>query len=282
MNFSEALESLIPYMDDVYDRWAAEAKQLRGSLAATNPEARITCTKGCGACCHFPLVPVTAGEAFVLLARLLASGRDLEELSALFREYASAYFAACRDWGGLPFTDDRQTRFLARKLPCPLFVKTPPPPEATPAMAGLGGHCGAFEARPMICDYFHSTESPALCVAKKPHGSFTQVVQRGEAAVEEIRNVERALFGRSAIGHLPLFLAALCTRQGMELFLEEYELTPEQVAEDEAEETRGEGHGQHAADFEFYIALMECAGYLVTAEDLHNLIAAQEGMKAGG
>lgn len=274
MDFAEALGALVPFVDDVYDRWEQDAKQLGESARALHPEVRVTCAKGCGACCHFPIVPVTAGEAFVLLGRLLASGRELSELAATFSSYARAYFAFCARDGGLPFTDARQRRFLAERLPCPLFVKTASDARAAegasdlPPASSLAGHCGVFPIRPLICDYFHSTEDPALCAAKAPHGSFARVVDRGEAAVEEIRTYERGLFGRSAIGHLPLLLAALCTHEGLSLFLEERELSPEQ-------EEAGED-GQHEADFELFLGLLAAAGYRATPEDLHDLVAAQE------
>jgi|GEM_PF-626957 len=257
MDFTTALETLIPLVDDVYDRWTADAKQLQESLATTHPETQVTCAKGCGACCHFPVVPATAGEAFVVLARLLAAGRTLEELALTFGTYARSYFAACTKWGGLPFTQERQKRFLSERLVCPLFTRTGD---------GFAGHCGVFAIRPLICDYFHSTENPLLCAEKKPHSAFTPIVERGEDAVEELRNIERSVFGRSALGHLPLLLAALCTQKGLDLFLYEHDLTEEQDADE---------HGQHEADFDLYVALLDAAGYSVTAADFHDLIAAR-------
>ena len=274
MEFTEALQTLLPLMDDVYDRWLLDAGQLQGGLAASHPESKVTCTKGCGACCHFAVVPATAGEAFVLLARLLASGESMASLGARFGAYAASYVTACQKWGGLPFTAARQTLFLAERLPCPLLVTAPylsaADADSVSGRGRLGGHCGAFESRPLICDYFHSLDDPALCALKKPHATFTSVILRGEAAVEEVRAVERGLFGRSAIGHLPLLLAALCTAEGMALFLKERDLSPEQ-------ESQG-ADGQHEADFDLYVGLLAAAGYQITAGDLHDLIAAQEAL----
>jgi len=273
MEFTEALQTLLPLMDDVHDRWLFDAGQLQGGLATSHPESKVTCTKGCGACCHFAVVPATAGEAFVLLARLLSSGESIASLGARFGAYAAKYFAACQKWGGLPFTADRQTQFLAERLPCPLLVTKPYATAGAPnSHTSFGGHCGAFESRPLICDYFHSLDDPALCALKKPHATFTSVILRGEAAVEEVRAVERSVFGRSAIGHLPLLLAALCTAEGMALFLTERDLTPEQ--EDQGAD------GQHEADFDLYVGLLAAAGYQITAADLHDLIAAQEALGA--
>lgn len=263
MDFTEALETLLPLVDDIYDRWLLDATQLREGFAQTHSETPITCTKGCGACCHFAIVPATAGEAFVLLARLLARGETLDTLHTRFHRYAKSYFAACQKWGGLPFTNDRQALFLKEKLPCPLL-------DTKGYSTSFGGHCGVFEARPLICDYFHSLDKPSLCAEKKPHATFSRIVERGEAAIEELRAVERGVFGRSALGHLPLLLAALCTQEGLSHFLEEYDLNDDQEAAGE--------NGQHEADFELYTALMAAAGYTITQDDLHNLIAAQEGL----
>jgi Fe-S-cluster containining protein len=265
MEFSEALQTLLPLMDDVYDRWLLDARQLQEGLAKSHPESKVTCAKGCGACCHFAVVPVTAGEAFVLLARLLASGETITELSTRFSMYAESYFKTCEKWGGLPFTEDRQSQFLTQKIPCPLLVTEP-----YASSGGLGGHCGVFASRPLICDYYHSLESPSLCAAKKPHASFSNVFERGESAIEEVRAFERSIFGRSAIGHLPLLLAALCTAKGMALFLEPYQLSSQQLA--------AGADGQHEADFELFDGLLEAAGYQLKAADLHNLIEAQEAL----
>jgi Fe-S-cluster containining protein len=261
MEFREALETLLPFLDDVYDRWGLDAKQLEQMHSLLHPEEKTTCTKGCGACCHFPLVPVTAGEAFAVFARILASGEKLETLAESLFAYAKTYFEFSKREGGLPFTDAQQRAFLKAQLPCPFFV-------STPEKGQFSGHCGIFPIRPLICDYFNSTESPELCARKSPHRAFKARIDRGEAAVEEVRQWERAMFGRSALGHLPLFIASFCTEAGMAAFQKEYTLSDEQ-------EALG-ADGQHEADFEFFVELLEACGYGMQAHDIHNLIAAQE------
>jgi Fe-S-cluster containining protein len=242
MNFVKALECLLPVVDSVYERWVADRDALSARHAA-HPEApRITCTKGCGACCHFPVIPATAGEAFIVLARLLAEGQSLEELRAKCIPYASRYLEHARRRGSLPLTDEQQHIFLNEKLPCPLFV-------STPATGPLGGHCGIFNARPLICDFYHSLETPELCLLKKPHASFADVVERGHQALDDIRSEERKIFGRSTLGHLPLLLAALLTEDGMNAFLKV------------VEPSEGEENSQDIEDFSLYMELIACLGY---------------------
>ncbi len=256
MNFVKALEYLLPAVDAVHARWTTDRDVLFAKHNAHAESPRVTCTKGCGACCHFPLIPATAGEAFVLLARLLAEGQSLEELHGKFSPYARRYLEAARQSGSLPLTDDQQRRFLKEKLPCPLFVSTP---EDGP----MAGHCGVFEIRPLICDFFHNLESPELCLLKKPHGSFTDVMERGHDALDEIRIAERRIFGRSALGHLPLLLAALMTDAGMKTFLTT------------ANPDLGEENSQDIADFGLYLELISCLGYQWSDGEWTSLAKAQ-------
>lgn len=91
MKFVEALERLLPVVDDVHERWTQERSHMLEAHAQQPESPKITCTKGCGACCHFPIIPATAGEAFVLLARLLAEGQSLADLHSKFMPYARRY-----------------------------------------------------------------------------------------------------------------------------------------------------------------------------------------------
>lgn len=241
MNFATALECLLPVVDGVHARWTSDRDSLYSAHAAHPESPRVTCQKGCGACCHFPLIPSTAGEAFIVLARLIAEGETLEKLQNRFMPYARRYLEAAQRSGSLPLTDEQQRLFLREKLPCPLFI-------STPEVGPLGGHCGIFEIRPLICDFFHSLESPELCLQKKPHASFSNVMERGHEALDEIRDAERKLFGRSTLGHLPLLLAALMTDAGMKTFLT--------VVTPGAEE-----NDQDIEDFGLYIELIGCLGY---------------------
>lgn len=257
MNFVEALEHLLPVIDNVHERWSRDRDRMM-SKHQENPEIpRVTCTKGCGACCYFPIIPATAGEAFVLLARLLAEGRTMEDLHNQLMPYARRYISRAQRENSLPLNDAQQRAFLQERLPCPLFV-------STPEKGALAGHCGVFGVRPQICDFYHSLEDPGLCLLKKPHASFTDISERGHDSIEEIRQAERAIFGRSALGHLPLLLAALLTEDGLATFL-----TPVEAVNDEE-------NAQDIRDFGLYIRLLESLGYAWSEGDWESLAKAQE------
>lgn len=256
LNFVEALERLLPVIDKVHDRWTQDRDEMLRNHESRSEGPQITCRKGCGACCHFPIIPATVGEAFVLLARLLAEGRSVADLHAQFMPYARHYLEFARRNRGLPMTDGQQRAFLNEKRPCPLFV-------ATPETGAFGGHCGVFPIRPQICDFYHSLESPDLCLRKKPHGSFADVSERGHASLDEIRVSEREIFGRSALGHLPLLVAALLTEPGLKLFLTVVE--PDSEIE----------NAQDIEDFGLYVGLLDCLGYAWSDEDWASLAKAQ-------
>jgi Fe-S-cluster containining protein len=257
MNFVEALESLLPVIDNVYEDWAKERDMMLSQHQARLEGPQITCTKGCGACCYFPLIPATAGEAFVLLARLLAEGHTTEQLHQQFMPYARKYLESAKKQNSLPMTDSQQRLFLKEKLPCPLFISTP---ETGP----LGGHCSVFPFRPQICDFFHSVDSPELCVLKKPHGSFSDISEQGLKSIEDIRMAERKIFGRSALGHLPLLVAALLTEDGLQTFLTVVE--PDGSIE----------NSQDIEDFGLYVSLLSCLGYSWGEGDWSSLAKAQD------
>lgn len=256
LSFVEALEGLLPVIDKVHDRWAKDRDSLSRAHEQRTDGPQISCKKGCGACCHFAIIPATVGEAFVLLARLLAEGESVADLHAKFMPYARHYLEFSRRNNGLPMTDAQQRSFLKEKRPCPLFVTTP---ERGP----YGGHCGVFPIRPQICDFYHSLESPELCHQKKPHASFADISERGHASLDEIRTSEREIFGRSALGHLPLLIAALLTEPGLKLFLTVVE--PDSSIE----------NAQDIEDFGLYVGLLDCLGYTWGDEDWASLAKAQ-------
>lgn len=249
MKFSEATELLLPFVDALYEEYENSAKSKLGST---------TCFKGCGACCHFPIVPATAGEAFVLLGRLLATGKSIDELHVKFFKYVEVYRTHIKENEGMPFTDAQQRAFLSKKLPCPLFIKD--------GKSTFSGHCSVFGARPLICEYFHSTDSPTLCESKSKHGAYESVMNLGDEAVETVRIYERTHFGRSALGHLPLLLAALTTQNGLEKFLD--------VKRQDSENWDAEL--QSELDFEFYRELLSCVGIEMTVRDIESLLEAQQ------
>lgn len=256
MTYANVLEALLSKTDDVYNQWELESANLKASANAT-----VTCAKGCGACCHFPTIPVTMGEAFVLFNHLLASGFSLTTLHGQFLSYSEKYFLAAKKLGALPFDEQRIVEFMKMRLPCPLFQKS------TAKIDDFGGSCSAFSVRPLICDYFHSTDSPSLCAAHKPHGTISRVINRGVAAVDELREFERTLFGWSVLGHLPLLLAAFCTQQGLELFM-----TRRLQRQDEEQQ-------QAIAEFQIYSEFLEILGYRMGENDLISLELAQSEIK---
>lgn len=256
MNFALMLEQLLPIVDDVYDRWTSDSQAIAKSLPS---EIKITCRKGCGACCHFPVVPVTMGEAFILFNHLLAAGYSITRLQAMFiAGYSDRYLDFARNAEALPFDAARVRSFMKMKLPCPLFEKTPTKDDP------LGGHCSAFSVRPLICDYFHSTDSPQMCARHEPHGTLTHIIQRGIDAVDELRAFERKQFGWSVLIHLPLAIAVLCTQAGLDF------VTNHRV---QAQENEDE---QSLYEFQLFAKMVRMLGYQLGENDLKSLQLAQQ------
>jgi Fe-S-cluster containining protein len=261
MDYSKAISHLIPFILEKYENFELDAENATNHFLEQNPSEKIACTKGCGACCYFPLVPITAGEAFVLLNRLLAEGIDLNQLAEKLFLYAEKYFENAYENNALPFKDSDQKKFLTKKLPCPFFVKE--------EKNEFSGHCGIFGLRPLICGFYNSIDSPKLCTQKLSHRSIEQTVGLGSLTQDSIRDFERKTFGRSTLGHLPLLLAALCTKEGLEAFLNEVPLSDEELKEEFAE-------GVH--DFSLYTEMLKSIGYEIGENDLLALEEAQSEM----
>ncbi|APJ02495.1 YkgJ family cysteine cluster protein [Silvanigrella aquatica] len=261
MEYSTAIQHLIPFVMTKYETHEHAASQKTAEFLASQTSEKLGCTKGCGACCHFPLVPVTAGEAFVLLNRVLAEGTPLEELAKKLFHYVEKYFNFVQSKGRLPFLDRDQKKFLAQLLPCPFFVK-----ENTSQFAG---HCGIYGMRPLICEFYNSIDSPKLCEQKLGHRSIEAVIMNGSHIQDNLRDFERKLLGRSTLGHLPLLLAALCTQEGLQCFLEEKHLTDEELKEEFAQEIH---------DFSLYAEMLNSIGYSLSENDMKALEEAQSEM----
>jgi hypothetical protein len=251
---SNVLTRLLTKVEEVYEKYQAEERVLA-------KEYTSTCYKGCGTCCHFPIISATAGEAFVLYNLLAHMSSNLEGLNSHLRAYAARYLQYAKSEGSLPFTQAQQKKaFSELKLPCPLFHKTGENGE---------GHCGAFAARPLICGYFHSLDSPELCAKKAPHRTYAPAIAAGEEAMEELRTFERMVLGRSTLGHLPLLLAAMSHAKGQNALLktefanaETNALPPEEA--------------QWSYDFDLFIELLQACGYDITETDIHSLLEAQK------
>lgn len=253
---TETLRALESRILAVYTEWRPVSDALYASLSENGIPA--TCRRGCGACCHFPLITVSSGEAYVLYRRLLERASSHEALHEALRSYAAAYFSLARQYGSLPFTDEQQRAFLQHGLPCPLFVASSAGPFA--------GGCGVYPERPVICDSFHSLDAPSLCAEKAPHRTAEVLISAGEEALRLIRECEYEILGRSALGHLPLFLAAMTHEEGRILLLRQ--------AEDDG--LSGEER-QAALDFQLFTELLAVAGYIVGENDIASLLQAQGG-----
>ena len=266
MDFSEAASQLMPEFDRIYDQCSKDSTALIRDFQILNPTQAIQCAKGCGACCHFPLISTTAGEAFVVLVKLLGAGQSFKEISQNVLSYANDYLTKANSTGGLPFTDKMQRAFMKSNPPCPFFVK-----ETDLPLHSMAGHCGIFNIRPHICESYHSTDNPALCALKQPHGMISSLLDKSDSYVSEVRQFERILFGRSTVGHFPLLLAALCTQNGLDSFLRELNAKPASSDSEISDQIEA----QHMADFDLFVEMMASLGYDVTSEDIHNLITAQ-------
>jgi Fe-S-cluster containining protein len=121
------------------------------------PERRVSCTKGCSACCEAQPVPVTPPEA-AALARLVARlpQRRQEQVRAAFaaaverlRE-TGLFDAYMRNRQDMTAEAARETtlRYFALKIACPFLVDRA---------------CSIYAERPFVCRQYLVTTPPALC-----------------------------------------------------------------------------------------------------------------------
>lgn len=120
------------------------------TLAAWSPRPpegeRITCAKGCGACCTQPF-SVTVAEAIVIAQWLLENASTVR-IADVLRD------AALRE-RDLRFTYGTPT-FLRERQPCVLFA-----PEA--GADNFRGVCSVYPARPVVCRTYAVTSPPENC-----------------------------------------------------------------------------------------------------------------------
>jgi hypothetical protein len=243
LEFAKAAQIFWPAMD-----------QARRALG-TQPEPKDqTCHKGCGACCHNAVISCSSLEAFCVVVAWVGQGKDLAQLATQCQSYVTGYRMVQAELGHMPFTLASRQRFMKRRLACPLFVRE---------SGAFGGHCGFFEDRPLICSFYHSLDDPLRCAAVAPHNADSARMTFGESKAHELRELERRTCGKSALGHLPLLMAALLTQDGLNAFLR----CDGPVSEDP--EAQGE------RDFAFLLELYQAAGLEVTATDLQELLEAQ-------
>jgi len=150
---------------------------------------KITCAKGCGACCSSFLVPMTVPEALRLIEELQAlPQRERRRLEPLFlraeRKLAESDLAG--QMASLDPDDPASTavqRELAGKwwsenrFPCPMLA---------------GNACGLYRSRPIPCREFLALSDPQFCVTntetrvRRPF-SMHQVVSAWAAEFEGTR-----------------------------------------------------------------------------------------------
>jgi Fe-S-cluster containining protein len=269
-SFAEAVKICIPFATAIKKQWEHDLKPdfTREDSSAhqtteqplAHSHARISCHKGCGACCHYPLISSSSIEAFVLLAGWLSGGHSITEIHNRCMDYTERFRRAAEKIGHLPFSHAARRAFMREDLPCPAFQSTPNSPSKR------SGYCGVYKERPVICSQFHSTSAPELCAEIQPHGTIPEVMEAGEMAALALRQYEHLHFGKSALGHLPLLLAALTTEDGLNAFLR---------VDKPADSNTEEAMAQDLRDFLFYTELLSCIGIELNERDLVDLEKAQ-------
>jgi hypothetical protein len=244
MSFSEAAKICWPVLNTAQE-----------TLRRTQAPKNQSCFKGCGACCHSALISSSSLEAFGVLVAWVGSGHSLHDLAQRCQSYVQGYLSFRERTGHLPFSLAARRRFMLELLACPLFV---------PGTERFAGACGFFEHRPIICSSYHSLGPASGCATLAPHAVDTAYITMGTDLSESLRHFERKTFGKSALGHLPLLLAALVTQEGLNAFLST------------AAPQAGEAQSQEEIDFSFLVSLYQAAGVALTLADLEDLMRAKD------
>lgn len=224
---------------------------------------KITCQKGCGACCHYGLISCSSIEAFSVLVSLLGEGTELSALNKIAVDYVNEFIAARNAIGNLPFSHASRLQFLKKRVPCP-FLGADEAPQGSEE--SFGGSCQIYSHRPLICRLYNSTENPKKCASLQKHAVAWEAVSTGENCTEALREFERQQFGKSALGHFPLIFAAMTTERGLRAFLRKDALNNHDKEPDLNQEER---------DFFFYVELLDSLGIQLTEEDYSDLELAQ-------
>lgn len=196
------LDELLPALRAIDDR-LIEAAVAREEAAG----ARISCRKGCAACCRVQPVPVTPPEAFAL-ARLV------DALPGPRRGTVRAAFAAAAE------------RLRAAGL-YDLFMRRDPAMTREAVMAatrrymGLGlacpflvdDACSIYPDRPFVCRQYFVTSPPELCVA--PLDNPVKPVKTPARFATALLKATEALTGRAQYT-VPLVLALDCAEEKRE------------------------------------------------------------------
>jgi Fe-S-cluster containining protein len=142
---SAALTTHLPPLYAAYDAWLAAVLVTEGR--------KVTCSRGCDACCrHF----VSSVEPFELIAldHHVKSRSDYADMVIASHRRTVVYEKIMREEGGDEEADDRALyRYFTRGHPC--------------GFLNGDGTCGVYEWRPMSCRMFYAESSPRFCAGKE-------------------------------------------------------------------------------------------------------------------
>jgi Fe-S-cluster containining protein len=187
------LDELLPALRAIDDRLIA-ATVARHEAAGE----RISCQKGCAACCKRQPVPVSPPEAFAL-ARLVDALPEPRR-SAVRAAFATAVerLRAAGLYDAYMHRDTELTRdavlaivrrYMALALPCPFLVDDA---------------CSIYAERPFVCRQYLVTSAPALC--EQPLDNPVRPVSMPLAFATAMLSVGEELAGRPQYT-VPLVLA---------------------------------------------------------------------------
>lgn len=116
---------------------------LEGILSET--EKNISCKKGCSACCS-RIVAATRLEVLGMIEFIESSGMATDELKKRVGEHSSSIADFINRKSEAAPNDEL---WFSKKNPCPFLHD---------------GSCSVYEARPLSCRIYHSTDDPLKCI----------------------------------------------------------------------------------------------------------------------
>ena len=146
---THAVTAPVAALHAAYDAWAA-------SVLITE-KRRITCSRGCSACCRHFVSSVEPYELIALDARLKARA-DYADLVLASHSRAVLYANLTNEELARGATDEEAGdralyRYFQRGKPCPFLA--------------ADGACGVYDVRPMACRMFYAESPPRYCAGKE-------------------------------------------------------------------------------------------------------------------
>src|SRR5689334_20972621 len=187
------LDALLPALRAIDDR-LIDATVARHEAAGE----RISCSKGCAACCKRQPVPVAPPEALALARLVDALPEPRRSAVRAAFETAVARLRAAGLYDAYMRRDPTLTRdavlaivrrYMALALPCPFLVDDA---------------CGIYAERPFVCRQYLVTSPPALC--EQPLDNPVRPVEMPLAFATAMLSVGEALTDRAQYT-VPLVLA---------------------------------------------------------------------------